>query len=267
MARLIVKLHGTELTTLTLDSSQEYIAGRAPDAHIRLSEERGISRHHLKFYQRDGLWICEALSKFVPIQIGKDSVEVLELNESVTFSLPPFEFYFEADARPEPVQENAAVDPAPTELLIVDEDSPDGTADEAARLAAEYPIRCLVRRGERGLATAVIAGIREARGDIVVVMDADLSHPPERIPALVDALRDERVFGAQLTLMPTRFALVGRSLSASVSIAMRLCLFNSATNASRWPSAAASSPAARSIFTGRSPGGSSAASAAGSPAR
>lgn len=87
----------------------------------------------------------------------------------------------------------AAVDPANAELLIVDDDSPDGTADEAARLAASYPIRCLVRRRQRGLATAVIAGIREARGEIVVVMDADLSHPPERIPALVDALRDERV--------------------------------------------------------------------------
>ncbi len=87
----------------------------------------------------------------------------------------------------------AAVDSATAELLIVDDNSPDGTADEAARLAVSYPIRCLIRRGERGLATAVIAGIREARGEIIVVMDADLSHPPERVPALIDALRDERV--------------------------------------------------------------------------
>jgi pSer/pThr/pTyr-binding forkhead associated (FHA) protein len=110
VARLIVKLHGTELTTLNLDPTQEYIAGRAPDAHIRLSEERGISRHHLKFYQREGGWVCEALSKFVPIQLGKQSVEVLELNETTTFSLPPFEFHFEADARPEPIKEEASVE-------------------------------------------------------------------------------------------------------------------------------------------------------------
>jgi dolichol-phosphate mannosyltransferase len=87
----------------------------------------------------------------------------------------------------------AAVSPDEAELLIVDDDSPDGTAEQAARLAGEFPIRCLVRRDQRGLATAVIAGIRAACGDVVVVMDADLSHPPERIPALVDALRDPRV--------------------------------------------------------------------------
>ncbi len=86
-----------------------------------------------------------------------------------------------------------AVSPAAAELLIIDDDSPDATAQEAARLSREYPIRCIVRRGERGLATAVIEGIRAARGDIVVVMDADLSHPPERIPALVAALCDPGV--------------------------------------------------------------------------
>ncbi len=84
--------------------------------------------------------------------------------------------------------------PAPsTELLIVDDNSPDGTAAAAGALAASWPVRCLVRKHERGLATAVIAGLREARGDLAVVMDADLSHPPEAIPALVEPLRDPRV--------------------------------------------------------------------------
>jgi dolichol-phosphate mannosyltransferase len=84
----------------------------------------------------------------------------------------------------------AAVDPGSAELLVVDDNSPDGTAAEAERLAEKYAVRCLLRRDERGLATAVIAGLREARGGICVVMDADLSHPPESIPALLDALRD-----------------------------------------------------------------------------
>jgi dolichol-phosphate mannosyltransferase len=87
----------------------------------------------------------------------------------------------------------AALAAVQCELLIVDDDSPDGTADEARALAAELPIRCVVRRGERGLATAVIAGMREARGELIVVMDADLSHPPEAIPALLEPLRDPRV--------------------------------------------------------------------------
>ena len=87
----------------------------------------------------------------------------------------------------------AAVDPAAAELLIVDDNSPDGTAAVAERLAAELPVRCLVRRDERGLATAVLAGLRDSRGDIVVVMDADLSHPPEAVPSLVAALADPQV--------------------------------------------------------------------------
>jgi dolichol-phosphate mannosyltransferase len=87
----------------------------------------------------------------------------------------------------------AALERDTAELLIVDDDSPDGTATAAEELAARYPIRCLVRRGERGLATAVIRGLREARGELCVVMDADLSHPPEAIPQLLDAMRDWQV--------------------------------------------------------------------------
>src|SRR5262249_28949394 len=87
----------------------------------------------------------------------------------------------------------AAVDRASAELLIVDDHSPDGTADRAQELAATFPVRCIVRKNERGLATAVIAGLRDADSEFIVVMDADLSHPPEAIPALLAAMRDERV--------------------------------------------------------------------------
>ncbi len=74
------------------------------------------------------------------------------------------------------------------ELLIVDDNSKDGTIDTANRLAAEYPLRVLVRTQERGLATAVIHGIRNAKGGIIGVMDADLQHPPEKLPSLVEAI-------------------------------------------------------------------------------
>ncbi len=87
-----------------------------------------------------------------------------------------------------------AVDPQTTELLVVDDDSPDGTAEVCDTLAREgLPVRCIVRRGERGLATAVLRGMAEARGNLIVVMDADLSHPPESVPALLAALRDPAV--------------------------------------------------------------------------
>ena len=74
------------------------------------------------------------------------------------------------------------------ELIIVDDDSQDGTADVVAVLANTHDIRLIVRQGERGLSSAVLAGFAEARGDRFVVLDADLQHPPERIPAMVEAL-------------------------------------------------------------------------------
>jgi len=74
------------------------------------------------------------------------------------------------------------------EILIVDDDSPDRTAEICRGLAQAFPLRLIVRRGERGLATAVLRGLREARGRALVVMDADLSHPPEAVPRLAAAL-------------------------------------------------------------------------------
>ena len=74
------------------------------------------------------------------------------------------------------------------ELIVVDDGSPDGTAAVAEKLGATQPVRVLRRAGKAGLASAVIAGMKEARGDVLVVMDADLSHPPEVVPALVKAI-------------------------------------------------------------------------------
>ena len=74
------------------------------------------------------------------------------------------------------------------ELIVVDDDSRDGTEARCRDLSARYPVRLITRRGERGLATAVIEGFRQARGRLLVCMDADLSHPPEAIPEMVQAL-------------------------------------------------------------------------------
>ena len=75
------------------------------------------------------------------------------------------------------------------ELLFVDDDSRDGSEAVAAGLAARLPVRMVVRRGGRpDLSRAVLDGIARSRHDRVVVMDADLSHPPERIPDLLAAL-------------------------------------------------------------------------------
>ena len=82
----------------------------------------------------------------------------------------------------------AALPGRPWELIVVDDGSPDGTADIAERLAPGLPVRVVRRPGKLGLASAVVDGFAAARGDLLVVMDADLSHPPETVPALVDAV-------------------------------------------------------------------------------
>lgn len=79
----------------------------------------------------------------------------------------------------------------PLEIIVVDDASPDGTADVAERFLAQWSLGRVVRRqGRRDLAGAVLDGVREARGDLLGVMDADLSHPPERLPELVRAVRN-----------------------------------------------------------------------------
>ncbi len=75
------------------------------------------------------------------------------------------------------------------ELLIMDDDSRDGTEELVTGLGQTW-IRLVIRTTDRGLSKAVCDGLERARGDVIVVMDADLSHPPESIPALVAPLLD-----------------------------------------------------------------------------
>lgn len=83
---------------------------------------------------------------------------------------------------------NAALANDSYELLIVDDDSGDGTAAVCAQLAKTLPVRLLSRTENRGLSPAVIDGITHAKGEFVVVIDADLSHPPEKISEIVTML-------------------------------------------------------------------------------
>src|SRR6266498_2874967 len=75
------------------------------------------------------------------------------------------------------------------EILCVDDDSTDATCDKIRALAGTHPIRLIEQDGAGpGLATAIMLGARAARGEILLVMDADLSHPPDRIKDLVAPL-------------------------------------------------------------------------------
>ena len=103
--------------------------------------------------------------------------------------------YNERDRLPELVRAIfAAYDAAGVdgELVIVDDNSPDGTGAVADSLALQWPIRVLHRAGKLGLGTAVVEGFAAATAEIVGVIDADLSHPPELVPRMLEVMQRER---------------------------------------------------------------------------
>lgn len=74
------------------------------------------------------------------------------------------------------------------EIVIVDDNSPDGTGALVDSLAAKYPVRCVHRAGKLGLSSAVIDGWATCTSPILGVMDADFSHDPLVVPQLVRAI-------------------------------------------------------------------------------
>jgi dolichol-phosphate mannosyltransferase len=76
------------------------------------------------------------------------------------------------------------------EILFVDDDSADGTAERVVELAHRHPPVRLIRRvGRAGLSSAIKEGILDATGDLVVVMDCDGQHEPATVSAAVDVLQ------------------------------------------------------------------------------
>lgn len=77
------------------------------------------------------------------------------------------------------------------EILIVDDNSPDKTGEIVREYSKKNPnIKVMVRTKDRGLAKSVVDGYKNAKGDYLLVMDADLSHPPEIIPKLYYKIKE-----------------------------------------------------------------------------
>jgi dolichol-phosphate mannosyltransferase len=77
------------------------------------------------------------------------------------------------------------------DVVVVDDNSADGTGAVADEWARRRPVRVIHRAGKLGLGTAVLEGFAIARTEIVGVMDADLSHPPELLPTLFRTIVDD----------------------------------------------------------------------------
>src|SRR5207247_8948637 len=78
----------------------------------------------------------------------------------------------------------------PSEVVLVDDRSPDGTAELASGFgrAIGLDIRVVIPDGPRSIGGAIARGLEVCRWDLVCVMDADLSHPPGLIPSLIASL-------------------------------------------------------------------------------
>ncbi len=84
------------------------------------------------------------------------------------------------------------------EAIVVDDNSPDGTgkiAEDYFKSLKEktlYTINVINRKTKEGLSSAILNGVEQAKGKIVVVMDSDFSHPPQLIPKLVEVLKQSK---------------------------------------------------------------------------
>lgn len=76
------------------------------------------------------------------------------------------------------------------EVVVVDDQSTDGTAEKVAAWSRQYPVRLVCRQGPPDLSGAVLDGVRAAQGQWVAVMDADGSHPADALPRLFEPLQD-----------------------------------------------------------------------------
>lgn len=129
---------------------------------------------------------------------GVSTTEAHAESRSITVVVPT---YKEVENIPQLVERLGAVRRErgwALDMLIMDDDSRDGSAEKVAQLGLPW-VQLITRTTDRGLSQAVLDGIGRAQGEVIVVMDADLSHPPESLPAMLAQLDDgaEMVFGSR----------------------------------------------------------------------
>jgi dolichol-phosphate mannosyltransferase len=131
-------------------------------------------------------------------------------------------------------------------VLVVDDHSPDGTGEVADELAAQYPgcVQVIHRRDQRGFGRSYIDGLKRALQepvDVVCQMDADLSHDPRELPALIAAtsqadvvLGSRYVPGGSIVNWPLRRRLLSRCANIYIRTVTRLRVHDCTTGYRCW---------------------------------
>src|SRR4029077_14596138 len=145
-----------------------------------------------------------------------------------------------------PVLAAGLMEQANLRLLVVDDQSPDGTGRLADQLASEHSgrIRVLHRTGHRGLGRSYVDGLREALRepeDVICQMDADLSHDPRQLPALIAAADESDVVigsryvpGGRIANWPLRRRLLSRFANAYIRSVTRLAVHDCTSGFRCW---------------------------------
>jgi dolichol-phosphate mannosyltransferase len=124
----------------------------------------------------------------VAIQIDRDYVCLNQQRPTLSVIVPCFNE--RPNVAPMIANLNRALVGVAWEVIFVDDNSPDGTAQEVRRIADhDFRVRCIRRIGRRGLASAVIEGALSSSADYVAVIDGDLQHDETRLPAMLTALQ------------------------------------------------------------------------------
>jgi pSer/pThr/pTyr-binding forkhead associated (FHA) protein/tetratricopeptide (TPR) repeat protein len=95
MAKLVIRLHGKKFMTVDLVDGKQYFAGRDQNCEIPLNNQKGISRSHLKIFQKNEIWIAELVSRYGSLIFEGESAESIQLEKDSTFQVPPYEFSFQ----------------------------------------------------------------------------------------------------------------------------------------------------------------------------
>src|SRR3989344_5086199 len=92
------------------------------------------------------------------------------------------------------------------EIIVVDDNSPDGTAQVVEELQKKYPATVLIKRpGKMGIGSAYYEGFKAAQGEIVAFLDADLSHSPQYLPEFYAAAKENKIVYGSRYLGSTQF--------------------------------------------------------------